>query len=76
MCMADGAPVDIGRLGLVPACSGDVAAVAALEAGGSAAGGSAAVIEVVLVFVSTPGAVSTSILAAGAELNLVSATWD
>ncbi len=49
--------------------------MAALGAGGSAAGGSAA-IEVVLVFVSTPGAVRTSILAAGAELNLVGGVWD
>ena len=52
--------------------------MAALGAGGSAAGGSAAVevVGAVVVFVSTPGAVSTNILAVVVELNLVGAAWD
>ena len=56
----------------------DVIAAAALGAGGSAAGGSAAieVVGAVVVFVSTPGAVRTSIPVGGAELNLVGGTWD
>jgi len=50
----------------------------ALAAGGSAAGGSAAV-EVLgraVILVSIPGAVSTSIFAEEVELNLVSDTWE
>jgi len=56
--------------------------MAALGAGGSAAGGSAAIevmgfaVVFAVVLVSTPGAVRTSILAVGAELNLVGGVGD